>query len=376
MSGEGGRGAPRLLVLTPDLPPARGGIQALMEGLLGSISRFEVRVVALDSPGAREFDRAQALDVHRVSAPPRLGAGRNLVLDAASIAHALRWHPDVTLASHIVASPAAAAITTLLHAPHATYYHANEIVGKPRLAAWAARTDAASIVVSGYTESLLAAAGGPAGRMHRIPPGVTLPADVRRTSAERPTLVTVSRLADAYKGHDVLLRALPAIRARVPDVEWVVIGDGPLRRELQQRAQREGLGGAVRFLGAVGDAERDAWLLRADVFAMPSRLPGGGLAGEGFGIVFLEAAARGLPVVAGNVGGAVDSVADGETGLLVDPADPGAVAQAVSSLLLDPALARRLGEAGARRAAAFAWPLVAARVEELLLGLLEPAGVR
>jgi phosphatidyl-myo-inositol dimannoside synthase len=188
--------------------------------------------------------------------------------------------------------------------------------------------------------------------------------------AERPTLLTVARLEHRYKGHDVLLEALGAIRARVPDVEWVVIGEGTLRPELEELARSRGLADCVRFLGAVSDGERNAWLRRADVVAMPSRLPGAGLAGEGFGIVYLEAAAYGKPVVAGNVGGALDAVGDGETGLLVDPTDAGAVAEAVATLLLDPELARRLGAAGAERAKGYAWPVIAKRLETVLLELL------
>ena len=100
---------------------------------------------------------------------------------------------------------------------------------------------------------------------------------------------------------------------------------------------------------------------------MPSRLPGPGEAGDGFGIVYLEAGSYGKPVVAGNVGGPLDAVVDGETGLLVDPADPVGVANAIERLLSDRQLALRLGRAGAQRAQDFAWPLVAQRVQALLL---------
>jgi phosphatidylinositol alpha-1,6-mannosyltransferase len=99
---------------------------------------------------------------------------------------------------------------------------------------------------------------------------------------------------------------------------------------------------------------------------MPSRIPPGGIGGEGFGIAYLEANALGLPVVAGNEGGAVDAVIDGETGVLVDPSDHIAVADAVSDLLLDSGLAARLGEKGRARAREFAWPNVARRVERVL----------
>jgi phosphatidyl-myo-inositol dimannoside synthase len=150
-----------------------------------------------------------------------------------------------------------------------------------------------------------------------------------------------------------------------------VIGEGPLRGELEQLAGSLNLSPAVSFLGAVKDGVRDAWLGRCDVFAMPSRLPGAGAAGEGFGTVYLEAAAHGKPVVAGNVAGAVDAVADGETGLLVDPTDADAVAAAIAALLGDRQLARRLGTAAAARAHTFAWPLIASRVESLLLEQLD-----
>jgi phosphatidylinositol alpha-1,6-mannosyltransferase len=117
----------------------------------------------------------------------------------------------------------------------------------------------------------------------------------------------------------------------------------------------------------VSDEQRDSWLRRASLFAMPSRLPSGSSAGEGFGIVYMEAAAYGKPVVAGNVAGALDAVADGESGVLVDPSDPHAVAEAISRLLLDRELARRLGMAGAERARRFAWPVIVKRVEAVLL---------
>jgi phosphatidylinositol alpha-1,6-mannosyltransferase len=127
---------------------------------------------------------------------------------------------------------------------------------------------------------------------------------------------------------------------------------------------------AIRFLGAISDVQRDAWLARTSLLAMPSRLPAGRFAGEGFGIAYLEAAAHGKPVVAGNVGGALDAVVDGETGLLVDPLDPVAVAEAIVTLLDDGELARRMGAAGQSRARSYAWPLVVERVERLLLELL------
>ena len=117
-----------------------------------------------------------------------------------------------------------------------------------------------------------------------------------------PTLLTVARLEDEYKGHDVVLRALTAIRERVPDVTWVVVGEGSLRPRLEGLAAKYGVEEQVRFLGDLSDEERDRWYRSAHVFVMPSRLPPDG-GGEGFGIVYLEAAAHGLPGRGGRRGG-------------------------------------------------------------------------
>jgi phosphatidylinositol alpha-1,6-mannosyltransferase len=178
--------------------------------------------------------------------------------------------------------------------------------------------------------------------------------------------LTIARLEERYKGHDVMIRALPIVTSRVPEAEWVVVGDGPLRPHLEDLAAATGVTGSVRWLGRVDDAERDRWLARARVFAMPSRVGPANSGGEGFGIACMEASGHAVPVVAGDSGGTTDSVVHGQTGLLVDPTDHIAVADAISALLRDPARAQEMGRAGADRAADFAWPLVAARVRELL----------
>jgi len=353
-------------VLTPDFPPAHGGIQVLVHRLALALTGFEVEVVTLASPGARGFDSERELAVRRVGAERRGRHARVLALNAAALSRALRFRPDVTLSAHVVTSPAASWIRRLLGARTAQYFYANEVLGKPRLSAFAAARADVVIAISAYTASLIAATGASPSNLWLIPPGVDLPGEPATLAAERPTVLTIAQLKHSYKGHDVMLQALAGVRARVPDVEWVVIGEGPLRPGLEELASSRGLTGAVRFLGAVPDEERDRWLRRADVFAMPSRLPG-----EGFGIALMEASAHGKPVVAGNVAGPLDAVADGVSGLLVDPTDPGEVGEAVAALLLDRELAERLGRGGAERARDFAWPVIARRVEA---ALLEPTG--
>jgi phosphatidylinositol alpha-1,6-mannosyltransferase len=365
---------PRLLVLTPDFPPALGGIQLLTYRLAAGVKGFDTRVLALDGPGAASFDTRSGLPTRRIGVDGMPGAGRMATLNVAALVEAWRFRPDVVLVAHIVASPAAAAIQRTLRARTVQYFHANEIGDKPRLAAFAARRADVAVAVSSYTAELIAATGAAPVDLRLIPPGVDLPLDPTPEPRDRPTLLTIARLRDGYKGHDVLIRALALMRAEVPDVELVVIGDGPFRGKLESLADAAGVSDVVRFLGTVTDEERDRWLRRADVFAMPSRRPADGRAGEGFGIVYLEAAAYGKPVVAGNVAGALDAVADGETGLLVDPTDARALADALTRLLGDRELALRMGRAGAERAKGFAWPLIAARLEAVLVEQLAEKG--
>jgi phosphatidyl-myo-inositol dimannoside synthase len=193
-----------------------------------------------------------------------------------------------------------------------------------------------------------------------------MPGGSRAERSEDPVLLTVASFISPRKGHDVIVRALPVIRESVPGARWVTIGDGPLRTEVERSAAAEGVDGAATFLGRVDDAERDRWLDRARVFCMPSRLPEAGVGGEGFGIVYLEAGAHGLPVIGGRVAGALDAVVDGTTGLLVDPADHMAVAAAAIELLSDRGLAERLGAQGRLHAEEHAWPRIGARIEALL----------
>jgi phosphatidylinositol alpha-1,6-mannosyltransferase len=246
--------------------------------------------------------------------------------------------------------------------------YGKELADRPGVARRALGTAARVIALSRYSRDEVIAAGAKPDRVRIVPPGVDPPGDdpLPPRPNGRPTIVTVARLAERYKGFDVILRSLPLVAARVPEVRWVVVGDGPLRGELEATAVSLGVADRVLFVGAVSDAERTAWLDRSHVFAMVSRVPAGRGVGEGFGLVYLEAAARGLPVVAANVGGSADAVVDGQTGLLVDPADHVAVADALTQLLRDRDLAARLGAGGLDRARSLSWHRMADEVLAIL----------
>ncbi len=278
------------------------------------------------------------------------------------------------LNGHIITAPAAVALQRLRGVPFVQYAYANEVPNRPGLSRFAMRRARATIVISTHTRDLALAAGCPADRLHLVPPGVDLPAEIPRPRRDgRPTIVTVARLEDRYKGHDVMLRSLVLVRDRVPDVLWVVVGDGSLRGALEAEARRLGVEQSVAFAGEVSDAERDRVCRRPRVRdAQPAAATLGG-GGEGFGIAYLEAGLQGLPVVAGAVGGALDAVVDGDTGLLVDPTSPEALADALCTLLVDEDRARTMGEAGERRARQFSWQRMAAEVDEVLSAVLERA---
>ncbi len=358
----------KALFVTPDFPPAPGGIQLLAYRLAEHLPSARVRVLALDEEAAKDFDRRSTVDTRRVRVRAAPRPARIAALNASALREGLAWRPDVVLSMHIVVAPGVWALSRALGRPWVQYVYAVELALRPRLAAWALRRADLIATLSQHAKSLAMELGAEPSRVRVIPPGVDLPAAPPGTEHER-ALITVARIEEPYKGHDVIARALPLIRARVPDVRWIVVGDGPLRSRIESLVAARGLDGSVEFAGAVPDKRRDELLDRAAVFVLPSRLSPGGGGGEGFGIVYLEAAARGLPVVAGNVGGAVDAVVDGETGILVPPTDHLALADAVSDLLLNADKGRAMGEAGAARAEGFAWPRIAARLEEALLEL-------
>jgi glycosyltransferase involved in cell wall biosynthesis len=161
-----------------------------------------------------------------------------------------------------------------------------------------------------------------------------------------------------------LIDAFALVRAREPRARLVIIGDGPDHRALAQRIHELALSEAVQLLGALSDdAEVRAWYGRASLFCLPSEQ-------EGFGIVFLEAMASGLPVVTTTAAAIPEVVPQGQAGVLVPPRDPSALAEALLRLLADPELLARLREGGRVQARGYDWELVADRFLEVVAPLL------
>jgi glycosyltransferase involved in cell wall biosynthesis len=213
------------------------------------------------------------------------------------------------------------------------------------------RVDRFIVVSAALHRTLVMGWGVEPERVELIPNGVDLDGGVddpaaaaalRRAlgiDARAPLAGGVGRLVE-QKGFDVLIRALPAVRARVPGARLVLVGEGPERDRLARLAREQGVGDAVVFAGFRPDAPR--LMAALDVLVLPSRR-------EGAPLVTLEAMARAVPVVASDIAGIGEQVTDGVEGLLVPPEDPVALADAIARVLGDRALARRLGEAGRRR---------------------------
>jgi phosphatidylinositol alpha-1,6-mannosyltransferase len=233
--------------------------------------------------------------------------------------------------------------------------------------------------VSRYTRRRFASAFGPRARLEHLPPGVDTerfrPDPVSRAElraryglGQRPTVLCLSRLVPR-KGQDMLIRALPAIRQRVDGAALVIAGGGPYLDTLRGLAERFGVSDHVTFTGGVPSADLPAYHAMADVFAMPCRTRGAGLDVEGLGIVFLEASATGVPVIAGTSGGAPETVRHNQTGVVVDGRSVQQITDAVSELLADPDRAAAMGAAGREWATAqWGWDDLAGRLSGLLSG--------
>jgi phosphatidylinositol alpha-1,6-mannosyltransferase len=369
--------------VTNDFPPRTGGIQNYLQALTDRLPPSELAVYAPAWPGAQEFDAAQPYPVHRHPTSlmvPVPGVARR----AAELAR----HHGATTVWFGAAAPLAllgpvlrrrAGIERVVASTHGHEVGWSMLPGA-RQALRRIGCDADVVtVVSRYTRGRFAAAFGPDAVLELLPPGVD--ADVFRPDpaaraalrrryglGDAPVVTCVSRLV-ARKGQDQLIRALPQIRATLPGTRVLLVGDGPDAARLHRLAADCGVTRHVVFTGAVPAEELPAHHAVGDAFALPCRTRGGGLDVEGLGIVLLEASASGLPVVAGDSGGAPETVREGTTGHVVDGRDLDVLTDALVGLLTDPDRAARMGAAGREwMQRDWALPGLVARLRVLLAG--------
>jgi phosphatidylinositol alpha-1,6-mannosyltransferase len=378
------RAVPKVLIVSNDFPPRRGGIQSFVHALASRMPAGSVVVYAPRWEGAAEFDARQPFPVIRHPT--------SLMLPVPSVAR----RATRILAEHgcdTVLFGAAAPLGLL--APSLRRAGAGRIVAitHGHEAGWAALPGARSLLrrIGDETDVLTylgeyfrvrlarALSAQAAARMVRLAPGVDNASfrpgaggDMVRERlglGERPVVVCVSRMVPR-KGQDTLIRAWPQVLAAARGrPALLLVGDGPYRAKLGRLAQQAGVADSVVFTGPVPAADLPAHYDAGDVFAMPCRTRRGGLDVEGLGIVYLEASASGLPVVGGDSGGAPDAILPGETGYVVPGRDVAGVADRIAGLLADPAGARAMGEKGAAWVdREWRWELVADRLMAMLAG--------
>jgi phosphatidylinositol alpha-1,6-mannosyltransferase len=371
------------LLVTNDFPPKIGGIQSYLHELWRRLPVEDATVLTTRHDGDAAWDAEQRFRVVRTR-ERQLFPTRSLATRIDALARELDA-PVVVLDPWLPLGH----LGPRLGAPYVVVVHGAEVTVPGRLPATrqlGARVlrGAAGVVAAGsYAAREAEHAAGEALRGVVVPPGVdvdrfrplatTERAAVRRAfglDPGRPLVLGVSRLVPR-KGFDVLIDAV----AGLPEVQLALAGAGRDRRRLERRAGARGVADRVRFLGRVPDDESFPQLYAcADVFAMPCRERWGGLEAEGFGIVFLEAAAAGVPAVAGRSGGSHEAVVDGETGFVVEGRALD-VRGALVELLADDDLRVRMGAAARARAVTeFSYDTLAARLAPVVAGDLAGLG--
>jgi phosphatidylinositol alpha-1,6-mannosyltransferase len=365
---------PRTLLVTNDFPPKVGGIQRTLWSLAAALPAERLTVIAPAWEGARAFDEDAPFELIRER--------RRFIWPSSSFADRLERQVESNGSEVVLFGDAfplallgprlAARGTPYVVAAHGFDYWLSTVpiahTVMQRMTSQAARV---VVMCSEFIARRVRTAVP-----HEVPVSVLYPgADVERFRldlptddlrarhglGDRPLVVCVSRLVPR-KGQDILIRSMRAVQRRVPEAALLIVGAGPHEARLRRLAERAPHR-SVSFVGEVPENDLPRYYSLGEVFAMPCRTRVGGLEVEGWGNVFIEAAACGRPVVVGDSGGARETVVQGETGLLVDGRDVNGVADAIATLLEDPAYARRLGKAGrARVEREHTWPRAAERL--------------
>jgi phosphatidyl-myo-inositol dimannoside synthase len=376
------------LLVTNDFPPKIGGIQSYLWELWRRLPPDDFTVLTSPYADSATFDNAQAFRIERTREPVLL-PNPILTKRVRDLAHAFD-------AKVVVLDPAVplGMIGPSLGLPYAAVLHGSEVTvpgrlpGTKQLLSRVLRGASLLISAGGYPEAEARRIGAALPPIVQVPPGVDtarfqpLPPIEKASTRARlglpttgPLVLSVSRLVPR-KGMDTLIEAAARLAAsgNHPDLVVAIAGQGRDKTRLEHLVRKTGA--PVRLLGRVPGGDLPGLYASSDAFVLCCRSRWRGLEQEGFGIVFLEAAAAGVPCVAGDSGGAAEAVVDGETGYVVDdPTDVGSVADAIAQLISDPALARRQGQEARHRAEAdFAYDVLATRLADALDSMVNAAG--
>jgi len=362
----------RTLIVTNDFPPRTGGIESFVLAMARRFGPDRVVVHTARQPGDQQFDAdldfPVVRDRSRIMLPTPAITARSIEIARAQGCDRV-WFGAAAPLGLMAPRLRAAGIDRLVATTHGHEVWWAMVPGTRSLLRRIGRQVDVLTYLGEYTRSRIAPALDPGDRADfvQLTPGVdetvfTPQVDGERVRAElglgdRPVVVCVSRMV-ARKGQDVLVEALPLIRERVPQAAVLLVGDGPYRSEVTGRIARLGLQEHVIVTGRVSWDRIPEYFAAGDVFCMPARTRG---------ICYLEAAATGLPVVAGDSGGAPDAVLEGENGFVVPGADVRAVADRCAQLLLDRDLAARFGRRGREWVVeTWRWDTLARQLQEML----------
>lgn len=378
----------KVLLVTEDFPPMPGGVARFLHNLcIYSQAQIRVLTTEMEHSSTNEFDSHQLYSINRIYLPAHLGF-LSLLIRGYLLASTFR--PDVIFWGHATSVAIAGRLLkawlgkSLVILVHGTEMNISLHSGwlSRRMVLSGLRGADLVFVNSRDTGQNVCKLKVSADKISILNPGVDVEkfhpnvdmSDVfqRYRLAGRRVILTVSRLVPK-KNHAAVLRALPSVLAHVPNVMYLIVGDGPERANLLRITEALGLRQHVTIIPYTTGQNLVKLYNVCDLFLMVSRtmsireLPGAPEDVESFGIAFVEAGACGKPVIGGNSGGVPDAIVDGETGLLVDPEDEKATAGAIIRLLTDEAMRRRLGENGRRRAVKeLSWEKVADRFDNTL----------
>lgn len=370
----------RTLLVTNDFPPRPGGIQQFVHNLAVRLPNDSVVVYSSTWRGAAEFDAEQPFPVVRektgILLPTPAVARRAAEIARAHDCDSVLFGAAAPLGLLAHGLRRTAAIRRAVGITHGHEIGWAALPGARGLLRRIARGNDVITYLGEYQRSRLDKALHGLTELKRLAPGVDVDKfhpgvdgsaiRARHGLTGRPVVVCVSRLVPR-KGQDMLIRAMPEIRRRVPGAALLLVSGGPYRKTLERLAREHDVESDVVFTGSVPWAELPDHYAAGDVYAMPCRTRAAGLDVEGLGIVYLEASATGLPVVGGDSGGAPDAVREGETGYVVGGSDVPAIAGRVAELLSDPVMAKAMGEAGrAWVEQEWRWEKQASRLADLL----------
>lgn len=374
------------LLVTNDFPPTVGGIQSYLRDFANEFVRLrgpESLVVFASTQDAHEaslYDATLPYTVHRLPAKMMLPTPATV----RRMQELIEQHGITTVwfgaaAPLAVMAPAArrAGARTIVATTHGHEVGWSTLPGARQVLRLIGNAADTVTYISEYTLRRFRSAFGGHPAFVPLPSGVDTdffrPATSEQRAAARdrygfgsaPLVVVASRLVPR-KGQDRLIECWPAVRDAVPGATLAVVGEGRYEPRLKQLARRHGVEDAVRFLGRLPREDMRDVVAAADVMAMPARTRGGGLDVEGLGIVYLEAQACGVPVIAGQSGGAPETVT-AETGMVVDGTDNTAITAAVIDLLRNPQQRAAMGAAGRKFVGErFSWTVLVERLADVL----------